>query len=245
MSAHLRIRNGARELVVTSEGRLPYCLGMATPQPVVQPAGDVRNAFPGRVAGYQDYRVYHPGPILVAFDLPLGRNVGIVSLTSPAAGIWDIRAYCGASPDAFGFDTQYALDVWAFALPGATPASKGLVLRDPISQVIAADFGQHSPLFPRGSGVTGGTATRVNFPLLQRPVGIGMPNFWSISESAGSKPGIFDHEERRSNWRRTSATELTVTNNVMQRYTMPAGDAYQDVLDSEGAIFIIEGANLP
>lgn len=245
MSAHLRIRNGARELVVTSEGRLPYCLGMATPQPVVQPAGDVRNAFPGRVAGYQDYRVYHPGPILVAFDLPLGRNVGIVSLTSPAAGIWDIRAYCGASPDAFGFDTQYALDVWAFALPGATPASKGLVLRDPISQVIAADFGQHSPLFPRGSGVTGGTATRVNIPLLQRPVGIGMPNFWSISESAGRKPGSFDHVERRSNWRRTSATELTVTNNVMQRYTMPAGDAYQDGLDDEGTIFIIEGANLP
>ncbi len=245
MSARLRIRNGARELVVTSEGRLPYCLGMATPQPVAQPAGDVRNAAPGRVAGYQDYRVYHPGPILAAFDLPLGRNVGIVSLTSPAPGIWDIRAYCGASPDAYGFDTQYALDVWAFGLPGATPASKGLVLRDPISQVIAADFGQHSPLFPRGSGVTGGTVTRVSIPLLQRPVGIGMPNFWSTSESAGSKPGSFDHEERRSNWCRTSATELTVTNNVMQRYTMPAGDAYQDGLDGEGTIFIIEGANLP
>lgn len=245
MSARLRIRNGARELVVTSEGRLPYCLGKATPQPVVQPAGDVRNAAPGRVAGYQDYRVYHPGPILVAFDLPLGRKVGIVSVTSPAAGIWDIRAYCGASPDAFGFDTQFALDVWVFVLPGATPAPKGLVLRDPLSQVIAADFGQHSPLFPRGSGVTGGTVTRVDIPLLQRPVGIGMPNFWSISESAGGIPGSFDHEERRSFWRRTSGTELSTTSSVVQRYTMPAGDPHQDGLDGESTIFIIEGANLP
>jgi hypothetical protein len=245
MIGRLRIRNDARELVVTSEGRLPYCLGKAVPQPLVQPTGDVRNAAPGRVAGYQDYRVYHPGPILVAFDLPLGRKVGIVSLTNPSSGIWDIRAYCGAAPDSFGFDTQYALDVWAFALPGATPSPHGLILRDPNSGVIAADFGQHSPLFPRGSGVTGGNVTRVSIPALQRPVGIGMPSFWSISESESSKPDLFDHEERRSFWRRTSGTELGTTSSVVQRYTMPAGDPHQDGIDGESTIFIIEGANLP
>lgn len=245
MISRLRIRNGVRELVMTSEGRLPYCLGKAVPQSLVQATGDVRNAAPGRVAGYQNYRVYHPGPILVAFDLPLGRNVGIVSMTNPSSGIWDIRAYCGAAPDAFGFEAQYALDVWAFVIPGATPAPNGLVLRDPITGLIAADFGQHSPLYPRGSGVVGGAVTRINIPLLQRPVGIGMPLFWSTSESEGSRPELFDHEERRSFWRRTSGTELVTTSNVMQRYTTPAGDAHQDGMDGEGIIFIIEGANLP
>lgn len=246
MIARLRVKNGAQELVVSSEGRLPYCVGKAVLQgPVVQPSGTARTSAPGRVAGYSIYRVSHSGPILAAFDMPVGYTIGVLGITSPASGVYDIKIYCGANPDALGFDTQYPLDVWAFGFADTRSAPFGLVLRTEAG-VLAADFTRSTPLFPRGVGDTVATPNGFSIPSLSRPVGLGMPYYRRVDENPRPGSGfVTDHYSRKMLWLRTSTTAVTTRTVILQQYVQNTEDPIHDEDSGPGTLFTIEGGTLP
>lgn len=246
MSVRLRVKNGSQELVVSSEGRLPYCIGRAKFQKVVPPVGRLPSAEPGRTAGYSVYHVYHPGPILVAFDLPIGRHVGITNVSSPSSGVWEIEAYCGANPDEYGFDTQYPLDIWAFGFAESRAAPLGLVLHDAETGIISADFTRDIPLFPRAFGDIYASKAGIAIPPLQRPVGIGMPGYVAMLETT-MRWSIYTmvHVDVFSYWYRVSETLIEKRNRTVQRYMVDSEFPSKMILDGPGPLFIIEGVNLP
>ena len=246
MSIRLRINNGSQELVVSSEGRLPYCIGKAALHSIVQPAGRVPSAEPGRVAGYSIYRILHTGPILVAFDMPIGRHVGINRVTSPNPGVWEIEAYCGENPDEYGFDTQYPVDIWIFGFSKSRASPLGLVLHDENDGSISADFTQDSPLFPRAFGDGFAAKNGISIPEMRRPVGIGMPGYAAILNTR-ERWSIYTmlHIEIFSYWHRVSETLIKVGNKTAIRCMLDMEEDSKSIFDGPGPLFIIEGANLP
>lgn len=246
MTVRLRVKNGAQELVVSSEGRLPYCVGKATFQALVQPAGSVGAEAPGRVAGYSTYQVAHAGPVIPVFDMPIGFNVGVISVTEISAGLHEIKMYCGMSPDTDGFETQYVVDVWAYGFAAARAGAFGLVLRDADSGVIAADFTRDAPLFPRGSGDIYATPTGFSAPSLTRAVGLGMPAYWAVQETARPGSGsVADHYEYQMFWRRASITSIVGITALMKQYRLNTETPTNDGDDGPGVLFVLEGAPLP
>jgi len=244
MSFGLQIQNPAGEFVLSSDAKGLHCIGRATlVGSVVQPSGSATGGFPGRTAGYSIYRIAHDGPIVVAADLPIGKNVAVISITQPFAGSWDIRVHCGDTPDGFSMDTiEYALDVWAFGLFTTPAGGYGLQIRD-AAGALAWDLARPNPLFARA--FINGFSGPATIPSLTRPVAVGLPSTWQVTDQFIS----FNHRARvtdRGALRRTSATSLSDVLSREQRfeYFGPEGN------DHEGDVFptytfIIEGATLP
>lgn len=249
MSARgLRLRNGARELTLSTDAIGLVCIGkMALQGAVVQPTGVATLDTPGRVGGYSRYRINSPTPIVVALDLPLGRRVGVISVTQVSNGVWDAVCYCGSTPDANNIDTaQSQLDVWAFAA-STKYGTRGVLLRNPATGQVAYDLSQPYPLFPRGSGISTGTPQSI--VSVSRPVVMGAPA--DDFSSHGLAPGTnntFLFTQLLGTWTRTDASTLSSGTVVIQRYQYNAteardgsnGDTY-----NRCAYFILEGAQLP
>lgn len=247
MSFILKLSNPANELVISNEAFGLNCIGRAVLQQLVQPTGGSPTAgAPGKQGGYSTYRINWPGPVLFAVDLPLNRRVGILSVTQPAPGVWEIQCYCGAGADSYGFDaTQYALDVWAYGVPQSPATGMVFQIFKP-DGTLAYDLTKPNPLFPRAFAVGPGRGAGITIPGLQRPVIIGCPtSYFRDDISVGSKRWAL--ESSRSMWRRDSATTVREDVAMLQRYeysaTDPNGGSGNEVFDTP--CFIIEGATLP
>lgn len=246
MSYGITIRNPNQELVISSDAKGLFCIGRAVLQGIVQASGDATTSFPGRTWGYSTYRIVHAGPIIAAIDLPIGKNVGIVSVTEVAASVWDIVCYCGDSPDAYQFDTvQYAVDVWAYGFAPTISGNWGMAIYDAGGNV-AWDLSRSNPLFPRGFAVGSISDLPKQIPPLGRPVAMGAPS----SDPAFDTPLGVNHWAavfNRAVFMRADATTLHEVSVRKQRWEYfndePVGVAGGDVYPTPS--FIIEGSILP
>lgn len=247
----LRITNPNNNvLVLDDRARGMYCVGKAVLQgTVVQPSGSDTDGAPGKLCGYSVYRIWHPYPVIFAFDLPEGRSVSIISVTQPAAGVWDVKMYCGGGSAANQFEaTQYQVDVWAFGrLTGLSAGSKQYI-KD-ASGGIAYDFLASGILFPRAAVtlnyVSGGFSPNVTIPALSRPVALGNPTSYSVtSELVGTKRYA---DVWRFNALARTGTSLREVQVAKQRYEYNGADPQQsgDVFTAPSPIFILEGSLLP
>jgi hypothetical protein len=243
MSYGLKIINPSSELVISSDAKGLYCVGKATLQgSVVQPSGTA-TTLSGRDYGYSVYRISWSGPVLIAIDLPLNKRVAIISTTQVSSGVWEIVCSCGDTTDAYGFDTQYAVDVWAYGFAPSTLSSYGLALYD-TAGALSHDLTRPNLLYPRGYAL--GTTGAVTIPSLTRPVAIGCPSSWQVLDLALS----FRHWGYLSTfdgWKRTSSTSMTIATISKRRYEYNAIDSalWADGDTQNTPCFIIEGNTLP
>lgn len=253
MGYGLKITNPSGELVISSDAFGLYCIGKAVLQGSVGTAtGTATSGSPGRTWGTSKYRISHDGPIICAIDTPVNKRVGIVGISQPSAGVWDIEAYCADTPDSYGIDGTYsALDVWAFGLPTTAPSTWGMALFT-ASGAPAYDLTRSNPLFPRASitspAQASGTtvSSSVAIPSLTRPVVLGHPVSATVSEAllGANHRAVFS---RRSVWMRTSSTAIETRLTLAQRYEYfgpdSLVDSFEDLFDTPA--FILEGAGLP
>lgn len=246
MSYGLKIINPSNELVISSDAMGLYCVGKAVLQgAVVQPTGLATATFPGRKTGYSVYRINHPGQIIVALDLPLGKNVGLLGVTQPAAGVWEITAHCGDGPDADTFDTtEYALDVWAFGFAQSVAEGYGLALYT-ASGALAWDMSRANMLFPRAYVPSSLTVNNA-IPSLARPVVIGVDST-NVTYDSFVSGSTYSVRSLRGAWKRNAAANITNTQYAKQIYRYldvePRGLNEGDIYPASG--FILEGATLP
>jgi hypothetical protein len=246
MTYGLRIINPEGELVIDSEAFGLYCIGRGVLQgSVVPPTGTATGGSPGRRSGFSIYRItWSGGPIVVVFDLPLGKRVGIISVT-PGSGFFDVKMHCGDTPDAFDIDSiEYPIDIWGYAVAAHSPAGAyGLALFNSAG-VQTWDFSQGLPLWPRG--YIAGPPDTYNIPSLFRPVAVGPPTTdWTVATLTAVKHYKVEHF--RGAFRRTSGSIVAHTLFIEQRYELSNVDA-PDV--GEGDLypcssFILEGNLLP
>lgn len=245
MSFLLKVTNPNQELVLSSDAKGMYCIGRAVYQGIVHPSGSPTGVSPGAQWGYSTYRISHPGPIIAAIDLPLNKHVGIVSVTQPLAGVWEITCYCGDTSDSYSFDTaQYPIDVWAFGVP-ATILNSSIGYIRAADGSVAYDFSRPNLLFPRAHIVVpqGGSAT---IPALTRPVALGCPTS-NPSYDALVSTNRWAAVYFRGMWVRSSSTALATRLVVKQRWEYsdvdPIGISDGDLYNTPA--FILEGAMLP
>lgn len=246
MSYGLSIKNPSSQLVLDSNAKGLTCIGKATPYgAVVQTTGSATAASPGRRTGYSVYRINHSGDIIVATDLPLNKRVGIISITQPVAGTWEITCHCGDTPDADDFDTvEYALDVWAFGFIGAIAGSYGLALYDSTG-ALSHDLSRPNMLFPR-SYVPPSLTVNSTIPSLTKPVAVGA-NWTNLISDNFVSGNTYSVETYRGSWKRTASTTLTSPQYRYQQYRYldvePRGLNDGDVYPA--SCFILEGSTLP
>ncbi|MGK5069248.1 hypothetical protein [Janthinobacterium sp. RT4P48] len=173
MTNTLRILNAAGDLVVDSNTPGTACIGKATFLKTVQ-AYYMDDAWQ---TGYSQYTFATDRPVLWAFDLPLGRRVGILG-TSYKDGVHTVGVYCGAGGDLREFDTQEAVDVWAFSTISQARSKFGLILRHSEERYVTHDFGTPNITFPIASGSLG---EGVRIPSVGRPIAIGNAPFYDVS----------------------------------------------------------------
>lgn len=245
MTYGLKIINPSGELVMSSDAKGLYCLGKGTLQgSVVQPSGNATGSHPGRTAGYSVYRFSgHPGPLIFGVELVLNKTVGIRSVSNPSSNTWDVTVYCGDTPDAHGFETQYGLDVWAFGLPQTAPASGyGLAIYD-ASGNIAWDLTQ-LPLFAKG--YISGSSSPHTIPSLTKPVVLG-GHFCNLQFDANQGGNTWWLQKFTGGLKRTSSTSVGRQQPIIQQWQ------YNDIEEQFGndgddydtSAFILEGNLLP
>ncbi|WP_409028402.1 hypothetical protein OX462_10910 [Janthinobacterium sp. SUN098] len=173
MTNTLRILNAAGDLVVDSDTPGTSCIGKANFLKTVQPYYK-DSAWQ---TGYSQYTFATDRPVLWAFDLPLGRRVGIFG-TSYQDGVHTVGVYCGTGGDWEKFDRQEAVDVWAFSTISQARSKFGLILRHSKEHYVTHDFGTPNITFPIASGSLGES---VRIPPVDRPIAIGNAPFYNVS----------------------------------------------------------------
>lgn len=247
MSTVLKLTNPSNELVISSDAYGIYCIGKAALQTLVQPtAGSPTGPAPGKKGGYSVYRISWPTPVLFAVDLPLNKRAGILSITQPSAGVWEITCYCGDGVDAYGFDAnQYALDVWAYGVPQSPQT--GMVFQVFRKDgTLAYDLTKPNPLFPRAYAVAAARGSGITIPSLSRPVIMGCPTS-NFADSSFMSTNHWNYTVNHSVWRRDSATTVKEDVATLQRYEYSSVDPVGSSTDDAFATpcFIIEGTTLP
>lgn len=244
MSYGLKLLNPSGELVISSDAKGLFCIGKAMLQgSVTQPYGNAASDYPGRTWGGSTYRIAWPGPIFVAIDLPLGKFVGVMSVTQPFAGAWDINCHCGDTPDSNFFYAQSQVDVWAFGFSSTVLENYGLAIYD-TSGALAHDLSRPNLLYPRAYVLDSGMGTTI--PALTRPVVIGCPTSYQIFDG---QPRIHRYTESffSGTWNRSSSTHMSANLVCKQFYTYYATESRSlgDDGTSNSSAFIIEGSTLP
>lgn len=246
MSFGLSIKNPSSQLVLSSEAKGLTCIGKATLYgAVVQPTGSATASSPGRKTGYSVYRINHSGPIVVALDLPLNKRVGVMSVTEPVAGTWEITCHCGDTPDAYLIDAvEYQLDVWVFGFISTVYGAYGLAIYDSAGS-LTHDLSRPNMLFPRAY-IPPTLTTNSTIPSLTRPVVLGSDGT-NVTYDSFISGSTYSVTKYRGGWKRTSATNLTKGNYCTQRYQYldiePQGLGDGDVY--KASCFILEGSTLP
>ena len=248
MTFILKVINPSNELVFDSNANGLYCVGKCTLQSLVQPnSNSATGPAPGKIAGYSTYRISWSGPVIFAIDLPLNKRVGILSVTQPSTGVWEVKCYCGDTQDAYLFDaTQYQLDVWAYGLP--TSASTGQVFQIfKTDGTIAYDLTKPNLLFPRAYQEAAARGSGITIPSLTRPVIIGCPNS-TDSQDINISTNHWAFYSNKSMWRRTSSTAVVEETVMLQRYEYSATDPNEGAAGTDTFVtrsFILEGSTLP
>lgn len=238
MSRGFILRNQHGELVVHRDSLGTQCIGRAAFTQLVQPSSTLGGS---RVAGYSSYRFASDRPILWAFDLPVGRRVGVVS-TGYANGINTIGVYCGANPDVQGFDQQFAVDVWAFSTlaPDTVGAGRGLRLRNS-SGVLSHDFSVPNITLPLAAG---DLTTPAQLPAIVRPVAIGSSPFYDVQYE--SDEVNYFKTDRRQFLLRAPDNSVAYSPGLIYRSGAMHGNPPQgSTLTDPSPYFVVDGQFLP
>lgn len=246
MSYGLSIKNPSGQLVLSSDAKGLTCIGKASLYgSVIQPVGVATASSPGRKTGYSVYRIDHSGAIIVALDMPVGKRVGVKSVTQPVAGTWEITCHCGDTPDAYGFDSvEYQLDVWAFGFISTIYGSYGLAMFDAAGN-LTHDLSRPNMLFPRAY-LAPSTSVNIAIPSLTRPVVVGSAGT-NVTYDSWLGGNTYEVKSYRGCWVRNTATNVISDQYASQCYRYfdvePHGMGDGDVYPASG--FILEGSNLP
>lgn len=234
----LKIRNGARELVVHSEARGTACIGRASLVAVVQPS----ISGGANIAGYSRHTFASDLPIIWAIDLPVGRRVGIID-TGYANGVYTIGAYCGGNPNSLGFDQQFPVDIWAFSMinGASTGSTSGLRLRNSAG-IITHDFMAPNITLPIAAGDL--SIAAVVPPGIGRPVVIGSSPYYDVTYT-DLEPGYIK-TDRRQFALRTSDNVVAYSAGLMFRSGSSSGTPPADSTFTEKSpFFVVDGQFLP
>lgn len=247
MSAYgLQIFNEEGDLTVSSDAKLLHYLGKPEFMYMVQVSGNAEDTKSNaRKAGYSIYRFYSNTRFVIAIDLVLLRNVGVIGIDLVSPGVWEIAIYCGSAGDGYGFDTvQHRIDIWAFGFIESAAEKWTLALYNESGQ-LAADLSRAHPLWPRAV-INGYQTPTQNLPRLTRPAILGMPTKFSMF----NRPRLFggrlnDYVDQMDFWRRTADTTLTIITRTRLQYTINDPDDPDADGDGPCVGMIIEAANLP
>lgn len=245
MAYGIKMFNTSNELTISSDARTPFCVGRMVLQSTQQPAG-VARTNEGRVSGFSVYRISNaPGPIMVAFDLPVGYCVGVSKIVNVGTNMWDAYIYCGSGAgDSDGFQSQSPIDVWAYAFSSSLTDTRGIALYDK-NGVLTTDLSRPFLLFP-ASYVAGGVPDEVtNIATLVRPVAMGNANIERLTREAYvGVGGTSLNTVKTGYWKRTGNT--TVTIQLVPTYMFVSeGDGGFALSSDVSPMFLIEGSALP
>lgn len=237
--------NNENELTVSSNAKLLHYIGRPSLLNLIQPSGRADNSRSDpRKSGFSTYRFNSGRPFVIAMDLPLNRNVGVIDIAEVVLDVWEIKMFCGAISDGDGFDTvQYPIDIWAFGFAEDIAESWGLALFDSDERLLA-DFSQSHPLWPRAIVDPYG-APDLEIPQLTRPVVLGMPTKFSMFTRPRDTGRLNDYIDQRDFWCRTSGKSLSTVSRKLLQYTINDPEDPEGSGDGPAASIIIEGALLP
>lgn len=238
MSQGFILRNQQGELVVHRDSLGTQCIGRATLTQLVQP---VSASDGSRTAGYSSHRFDSTRPILWAFDLPVGRRVGVVSV-GYANGVNTLSVYCGANPDGRGFDQQFAVDVWAFSTlaPDTVGAGRGLRLRNS-SGVLSHDFSVPNLTLPLAAG---DLTTPAQLPAIVRPVAIGSSPYYDVQYET-DEVNYFKTDRRQFLLRAADNTVAYSPGLIYRSGAMTGNPPPGSTITDPSPFFVIDGQFLP
>jgi hypothetical protein len=240
----LRILNDFGELTVSSEAKIPYCLGRCNFEQIVQPAGSVNSPEPGKVAGYSRYRAWTNGPVIFAVMLPVGWYVNIPFAIEVAANVWDVYVSAGWQMDADGFLIQQEIEVYAYGIAPWVNESYGLALYDKYG-TLTSDLTRPNLLYPRAFINAPTTGQNYWMPGFGRAVVFGTPNTTATTQVANYKSEYpYQNTETTGMWCRASSEAISVMRIPTSIY-MTYDQAAFVARDGDNIGFILDGALLP
>lgn len=236
MTNTLRILNASGDLVLDSDTPGTACIGKATLLKTVQPYYQ-DGAWQ---TGYSQYAFATDRPVLWAFDLPLGRRVGIFG-TSYKDGIYTVGVYCGSGGNGQEFDRQEAVDVWAFSTIFQAKSKFGLILRHSVEHYVTHDLGTPNITFPIASGSLNES---VPIPAVGRPIAIGNAPFYDVSYF-DLKPGYILTNSRNFLFRTANNTVGYSAGLTFERIESQGQPGEDSTASDPSPFLVIDGTFLP
>lgn len=174
MSAGLIIYNENNELAVLAESRGTSVAGKATYVVTTQPTSSE--------SGGSTYTFQSGEPCMFILDCSQG-YVGVIDMKYEN-GLYTIGVYSGQGQNAYGFDIQVPIDVWAVSMISGAPSTNyGLVMYNSAGQ-LTHDFSRPNVTFPVSAGSINESASSAG---LTRPVVMGNSPYHDVT--------FFDHED--------------------------------------------------
>lgn len=241
MIAIFELYNPSGELVMHSNSRSTHCIGKTTHVSTTQPYAEGT----GRRSGFSTHTFTTSSPVLWAIDTPVGYRVGIVR-SGFSGGVYTLEVYCGANPDANGFDTQYAVDVWAFSTDLGAPSDFGLQMFD-ASGVMTHDLVKPNISFPVGASYNGNPTTISG--AIARPVAVGNSPYYSVAYTyviPDEPTSGYVKKDRKNFLLRAASGYITYSSGTIFRSGTNRGSKPTDsTFSADSPFIIVEGAFLP
>lgn len=233
--------NPAGDLVIHSNSKSTQCIGRTTFVSTTQPYA----VGTGRRSGYSTHTFATNSPVLWAIELPVGYRVGIVR-SGYSGGVYTLEVYCGANPDANGFDTQYPVHVWAFSTDLGAPSSYGLQMFAANGQM-THDFAKPNISFPLNSSYSGNPVTLNS--AVANPVVIGNSPYYDVSYTyrlpGESTSGYVKKDTKNFLLRSSNGNVGYSSGTIFRSGTNKGGKPPDSAFTSPSPFIIVEGSLLP
>lgn len=244
MGYGLRILNDSGELTVSSDAKVPYCLGRCNFEEIRQSPGSAYNEYPGKAAGFSRYRAWTNGPVIFGVNLPVGWYVCMVGAQEVSPNVWDVYISAGWQRDSDGYIIQQQIEVYAYGFAPTISESYGLALYDKNGN-LTSDLTRPNPLYPRAFINAPTVGQNYWMPGFGRAVIVGTPNTTS-TEQAETYTGAYTYTntDYTGMWYRPASDAISVIRIPTAKYMSYDPAAYVAV-DGDNIGFILDGALLP